>query len=131
MDGVGAAGRSAMRVTVVSPERQVFDGEATAVVAPAYDGLVGILPRHAPFLTLPATAAPRPSISRWQVASCRSPATGSVWSLNRSKPPRRSSPNLSLWHWLSGRHGVSRAAFAPRGPCRLTGTGPVLLGLPG
>ena len=41
-----------MRVTVVSPEQQVFDGEATAVVAPAYDGLVGILPRHAPFLTL-------------------------------------------------------------------------------
>jgi F-type H+-transporting ATPase subunit epsilon len=30
----------------------VFDGEASAVVAPAYDGRVGILPRHAPFLTL-------------------------------------------------------------------------------
>ena len=41
-----------VRVTVVSPERQLFDGEATAVVAPAYDGQVGILPRHAPFLTL-------------------------------------------------------------------------------
>ena len=41
-----------MRVTVVSPERQLYDGDATAVVAPAYDGQVGILPRHAPFLTL-------------------------------------------------------------------------------
>jgi len=41
-----------VRVTVVSPERQLFEGEATAVVAPAYDGEVGILPRHAPFLTL-------------------------------------------------------------------------------
>jgi F-type H+-transporting ATPase subunit epsilon len=41
-----------VRVTVVSPERQLFDGEATAVVATAYDGEVGILPRHAPFLTL-------------------------------------------------------------------------------
>jgi F-type H+-transporting ATPase subunit epsilon len=41
-----------MRVVVVSPERQLYDGEATAVVAPAYDGLVGILPHHAPFLTL-------------------------------------------------------------------------------
>jgi F-type H+-transporting ATPase subunit epsilon len=41
-----------VRVTVVSPERQVFDGDATAVLAPAYDGRVGILPRHAPFLTL-------------------------------------------------------------------------------
>jgi F-type H+-transporting ATPase subunit epsilon len=48
----GAAAGPAMRVTVVSPERQLFDGEATAVVAPAYDGLVGILPRHAAFLTL-------------------------------------------------------------------------------
>src|SRR2546428_12891123 len=41
-----------MHVTVVSPERAVFDGPAEAVVAPAYDGQVGILPRHAPFLTL-------------------------------------------------------------------------------
>ncbi|MGH9258702.1 MAG: F0F1 ATP synthase subunit epsilon, partial [Acidimicrobiales bacterium] len=32
--------------------RVLFDGEADAVVAPAFDGLVGILPRHAPFLTL-------------------------------------------------------------------------------
>jgi F-type H+-transporting ATPase subunit epsilon len=41
-----------MHVTVVSPERAVFDGAADAVVAPAFDGAVGILPRHAPFLTL-------------------------------------------------------------------------------
>ncbi len=41
-----------MRVTVISPERSIFDGTATAVVAPAYDGKVGILPRHAPFMTL-------------------------------------------------------------------------------
>jgi F-type H+-transporting ATPase subunit epsilon len=41
-----------MHVKVISPERAVFDGEADAVVVPAFDGLVGILPRHAPFLTL-------------------------------------------------------------------------------
>jgi F-type H+-transporting ATPase subunit epsilon len=41
-----------MRVTVISPERSLFDGEATAVVAPAFDGQVGILARHAPFMTL-------------------------------------------------------------------------------
>lgn len=44
-----------MHVTVVSPEQAVFDGVADAVVAPAYDGQVGILPRHAPFLTLLGT----------------------------------------------------------------------------
>ncbi len=41
-----------MRVLVISPERAVFDGEAESVVAPAYDGEVGILPRHAAFMTL-------------------------------------------------------------------------------
>jgi len=41
-----------MRVTVLSPERSLYDGDADAVVAPAHDGQVGILPRHAPFLTL-------------------------------------------------------------------------------
>ncbi len=41
-----------MHVSVISAERSVFDGEADGVVAPAYDGLVGILPQHAPFMTL-------------------------------------------------------------------------------
>lgn len=41
-----------MHVTVISPEQAVFDGTADAVIAPAYDGLVGILPRHAAFMTL-------------------------------------------------------------------------------
>ena len=41
-----------MRVSVISAERAVFEGEVDSVVAPAYDVLVGILPRHAPFMTL-------------------------------------------------------------------------------
>ncbi|MEX2048689.1 MAG: F0F1 ATP synthase subunit epsilon [Gemmatimonadota bacterium] len=41
-----------LRVRVVSPDRIVFDGEAASVVAPAWDGQVGILPRHAPMLAL-------------------------------------------------------------------------------
>jgi F-type H+-transporting ATPase subunit epsilon len=41
-----------MRVVVISPEQSVFDGEADQLVAPAFDGDVGILPRHAPFMTL-------------------------------------------------------------------------------
>ncbi len=41
-----------MRVTVISPQRSMFDDEADAVVAPAFDGEVGILPNHAPFMTL-------------------------------------------------------------------------------
>ena len=41
-----------MRVTVISPESAVFDGEADSVVAPAFDGEVGILPNHAPLMTV-------------------------------------------------------------------------------
>ena len=41
-----------MTVEVVSPESVLYQGQATSVVAPAYDGLVGILARHAPMLAL-------------------------------------------------------------------------------
>lgn len=41
-----------LRVSVISPERILFEGETDAVVAPAYDGEVGILPGHAPMMTL-------------------------------------------------------------------------------
>ena len=41
-----------LTVRVVSPERVAFEGEAAAITAPAWDGRVGILPGHAPFITL-------------------------------------------------------------------------------
>ena len=41
-----------MHVTVIAPDGAVFEGDADSVVAPAFDGEVGILPRHAPFMTL-------------------------------------------------------------------------------
>lgn len=41
-----------MRVTVISPEAAVFDGEADAVTAPAFDGEIGILANHAPLMTV-------------------------------------------------------------------------------
>lgn len=41
-----------MHVTLISPEKSVYDGAADAIIAPAFDGEVGILPRHAPFMTL-------------------------------------------------------------------------------
>jgi len=42
----------ALNVRIVSPARTVFEGEATAVVAPAWDGQVGVLAGHAPMITL-------------------------------------------------------------------------------
>ena len=41
-----------LEVQVVSPERVVCRGEASALVAPAWDGQVGILPGHAPMIAL-------------------------------------------------------------------------------
>ena len=43
---------SNLAVRLVSPEAEVFRGEASSVVAPAWDGMVGILPGHAAFITL-------------------------------------------------------------------------------
>ena len=41
-----------LHVSVISPESVLFEGEATSVVAPAFDGEVGILDGHAPMMTL-------------------------------------------------------------------------------
>ena len=41
-----------LKVSVISPESVLFDGEVTSVVAPAFDGEVGILQDHAPMMTL-------------------------------------------------------------------------------
>ena len=41
-----------LKVSVISPERVLFEGTARSVVAPAFDGEVGILPMHAPLMTL-------------------------------------------------------------------------------
>jgi F-type H+-transporting ATPase subunit epsilon len=41
-----------LTVSIISPEKTVFEGEADMVVAPAWDGQLGILPMHAPMLVL-------------------------------------------------------------------------------
>jgi len=41
-----------LKVSVISPEAVLFEGETESVVAPAYDGEVGILTGHAPLMAL-------------------------------------------------------------------------------
>ena len=41
-----------LTVSIISPESTIFEGEADMVVAPAWDGQVGILANHAPMLVL-------------------------------------------------------------------------------
>ena len=55
---------ASLKVRVVSPERTVFDGEAAAIVAPMWDGQVGILPGHAPLLALIGAGPSNRSLAR-------------------------------------------------------------------
>ncbi len=43
---------ASLQVQVVSPSRVLFEGPAAALVAPSWDGQIGVLPGHAPMLTL-------------------------------------------------------------------------------
>jgi len=40
-----------LKVQVISPEATLFEGEAQSVIAPAFDGEVGILTGHAAMVT--------------------------------------------------------------------------------
>ncbi len=42
----------ALTVAVTTPERTIYKGDADMVVAPAWDGEVGILRNHAPLMVL-------------------------------------------------------------------------------
>jgi F-type H+-transporting ATPase subunit epsilon len=48
-----------LKVAVISPEKTLFDGSVDSLVAPAFDGEVGILPGHAPMVTLLGTGTLR------------------------------------------------------------------------
>ena len=41
-----------LKVSVISPGAVLFEGDAESVIAPAFDGQVGILTGHAPMMTL-------------------------------------------------------------------------------
>ena len=41
-----------LKVSVISPEKVLFEGMASSVVAPGFDGELGILTGHAPLMTV-------------------------------------------------------------------------------
>ena len=41
-----------LNLSVISPEAVLYEGQTDSVVAPAFDGEVGILTGHAPMMTL-------------------------------------------------------------------------------
>ena len=48
-----------LRISIISPEATLFEGESASVVAPAFDGEVGILTGHAPMVTVLGTGVLR------------------------------------------------------------------------
>lgn len=48
-----------LHVSVISPESLLYEGDAPSVVAPAFDGEVGILTGHAPMVTVLGTGTLR------------------------------------------------------------------------
>jgi F-type H+-transporting ATPase subunit epsilon len=51
-----------LKLTVVSPEGELYSGEVDMVLAPGIDGQLGILPNHAPLITQLATGELRVSV---------------------------------------------------------------------
>ena len=43
---------SKLRLEIVTAEGQIFSGDANAVIAPGMEGQLGILPHHAPLMTI-------------------------------------------------------------------------------
>lgn len=41
-----------IRLEIVTPEKQLFSGEVDSVLAPGIEGQLGILPHHAPLITV-------------------------------------------------------------------------------
>jgi F-type H+-transporting ATPase subunit epsilon len=52
MAAPGGTPQGGLIVAVISPERTIFAGVADSVVAPAWDGELGILRGHAPLMAL-------------------------------------------------------------------------------
>jgi F-type H+-transporting ATPase subunit epsilon len=40
-----------MNVEIITPDKELFNGDATSVVVPGSDGLLGILNNHAPLIS--------------------------------------------------------------------------------
>ena len=53
-----------LTVAIISPDRTVYEGEADMVVAPAWDGEVGVLRGHAPMLVLLGDGELRVTLNR-------------------------------------------------------------------
>jgi len=79
-----------LKISVISPEAVLFEGDTDSVVAPAFDGEVGILTGHAPMMALLGKGT-LPSRQR-TIVQCR----GRVPPGRRQHRPRRDGEDRRL-----------------------------------
>ena len=78
-----AASDKTLHLTVITPAKAVFDAAASSVVAPAFDGEVGVLPGHAPMMALLGTGEVR--ITTVDGAKKRLAVRGGFLQINKNK----------------------------------------------
>jgi len=49
---IGQQSADKMKVEIITPDKQLFKGEATSVTVPGVDGSLGFLNNHAPLITV-------------------------------------------------------------------------------
>ena len=82
-----------LTVSVISPEAVLYEGTTDSVVAPAFDGEVGILTGHAPMMTLLGKGvlrrADRIDGDAWNQGDAGGPAPPNSVSIEASSPGDR------------------------------------------
>ena len=87
-----------LTVSVISPEAVLFEGQTDSVVAPAFDGQVGILTGHAPMVTLLGTGELRLGGEGKRFNVSWAPAT---YIFCRKDRPRGDEPIPTEWRMLA------------------------------
>ena len=74
-----------MMLEIITAERQVYSDEVDMVIAPGFDGQLGILPRHAPLMTMlkPGELTVRKNGEDFSAASLRSCPANTTTCLSR------------------------------------------------
>lgn len=97
-----------LRVSITSPEGQVFQGNASSVVVPEVSGELAILPRHAPMIVRLGSGELRIRVVGLRVSASGVSASGvSAAGLSRGNPAPEGSERVGAERGMSDR-GMAR-----------------------
>lgn len=112
-----------LRVSITSPEGQVFQGNASSVVVPEVSGELAILPRHAPMIVRLGSGELRIRVVGLRVSASGVSASGvSAAGLSRGNPAPEGSERVGAERGMSD-GGMSDGGMSDRGMARGMSTG--------